>query len=252
MDRTVRNFLVAAACLLVLVGLSVFAAVRQAARPIGAVTVNIANEFDNYFISERGVTALLTKGGAEPVLGTRPAGPRLRELEARLRVHPFVREAQVYRDLAGNLHADIRQNRPIARLTHPDTRLDTYVDAEGQTLPLSPLFTARVATVVRTGGASLPTTFFRDSTGRHYLEFLRYVDEHEFWKAQVAEVFVEPDGKLSFTQQVGDQRVEFGLPENISEKFAKLMVFYRQIPSVLGWDTYHRVNVEYQNQIICE
>ena len=252
MDRTARNFLVAVACLLVLGGLGAFAAVRQAARPVAAVRVSIANEFNNYFISERGVTALLTKGGAEPVLGTRPAGPRLRELEARLRAHPFVREAQVYRDLAGNLHADVRQNRPIARLTHPDTRLDTYVDAEGRTLPLSALFTAHVATVARAGGGTLPTAFFRDSTGRRYLEFLRYVDEHEFWKSQVSEVFVEPGGKLSFTQQVGDQRIEFGPPENISEKFAKLMVFYRQIPSVLGWDTYHRVNVEYRNQIICE
>ena len=252
MDRTVRNLLVAAACLLVLGGLGVFAALRQAARPVDAVTVNIANEFDNYFISERGVTALLTKGGQEPVVGTHPEGPRLRELEARLKAHAFVRDAQVYRDLAGNLHADVRQNRPIARLTHPDTRLDTYVDAEGRPLPLSPLFTARVATVARPGGASLPSAFFQDSIGRRYLSFLRYVDEHEFWKAQVSGVFIEPGGKLSFTQQVGDQRIEFGMPENISEKFAKLMVFYRQIPSVLGWDTYHRVNVEYQNQIICE
>ncbi len=252
MERTVRNLLVAAACLLVLGALGAFAAVRQANRAVDAVKVNIANEFDNYFISERGVTALLTKGGKEPVIGTQPEGPRLRVLEARLKAHAFVREAQVYRDLAGNLHADVRQNRPIARLTHPDTRLDTYVDTEGRALPLSPLFTARVATVARPGGGSLPSGFFQDSTGRRYLEFLRYVDEHEFWKAQVSEVFIEPGGKLSFTQQVGDQRIEFGLPENISEKFAKLMVFYRQIPSVLGWDTYHRVNVEYQNQIICE
>ena len=37
MDRTVRNLLVAAVCLLVLGGLGVFAAVRQAARPVGAV-----------------------------------------------------------------------------------------------------------------------------------------------------------------------------------------------------------------------
>ena len=225
---------------------------RQASRPVRDITVTIANEFDNYFISERGVTALLTKGGNEPVLGTQPEGPRLRELEARLRAHPFVREAEVYRDLSGALHADIRQNRPIARVTHPDTRLDTYVDAEGRVLPLSPLFTARVVTVARPDGGSLPVAFFQDSTGRRYLDFLRYVDEHEFWKAQVSQIFIEPGGKLSFTQQVGDQRIEFGLPENISDKFAKLMVFYRQIPSVLGWDTYHRVNVEYQNQIICE
>ena len=252
MERTVRNLIVAAVCLLVLGGLGVFAALRQAARPVDTVVVNIANEFDNYFISERGVTALLTKGGKEPVLGTQPEGPRLRELEARLKAHAFVRDAQVYRDLAGNLHADVRQNRPIARLTHPDTRLDTYVDADGQTLPLSPLYTARVLTLARPGGLPLPARFFADTSARRYLDFVRYVDEHPFWRAQVSEVQIGADGKLSFTQQVGDQRVEFGLPNDISEKFAKLMVFYRQIPSVLGWDTYHRVNVEYQNQIICE
>ena len=252
MARTFRNLLVAFTSLLVLGSLGVFAAVRQALRPVQRVDVSIINEFENYFINEKGITALLTKRGAEPVVGTRPEGPRLRQLEARLRAHPFVREAQVYRDLAGNLHADVRQNRPIARLTHSDTRLDTYVDAEGHSLPLSPLYTARVLTVARPGGLALPTRFFADSTGRRYLNFVRYVDEHPFWRAQVSEVQIEADGKLSFTQQVGDQRVEFGLPDNISEKFAKLMVFYRQIPSVLGWDTYHRVNVEYQNQIICE
>jgi len=252
MDKSVRNLLVAIVCLVALGGAAAFAALRQAHRPVQAIVVNIANEFDNYFISERGVTALLTDGGKEPVIGTVPEGPRLRQLEGRLKAHPFVREAQVYRDLSGNLHADIRQNRPIARLTHPDDRLDSYIDANGHRLPLSPLYTARVATVSRAGGGTLPSNFFQDSTSHGYLDFLRYVDEHPFWRAQVAEVFVEPGGKLSFTQQVGDQRIEFGPPEDISGKFAKLMVFYRQIPSVVGWDTYHRVNVEYQNQIICE
>ncbi|WP_375418228.1 cell division protein FtsQ/DivIB [uncultured Hymenobacter sp.] len=252
MNKTLRNVLFTALCLLVLGALGVFAALRQHQRPVDEVVVNVQDEFDNYFISGRGVTALLTKGGREPVVGTRPEGPRLRELEARLKAHPFVKDAQVYRDLAGNLHADVRQNRPIARLIHADARLDSYVDADGRALPLSPLYTARVATVARAGGGALPGAFFQDSTGRRYLEFLRYVDEHPFWRAQVAEVFVEPGGKLSFTQQIGDQRIEFGPPADISDKFAKLMVFYRQIPSVLGWDTYHRVNVEYQNQIICE
>jgi cell division protein FtsQ len=252
MDKTIRNVMVAVACLLVLGALGVFAAVRQSGRPVEEVVVNVSDEFDNYFISGRGVTALLTKGGKEPVIGTRPEGPQLRELEARVKAHPFVKEVQVYRDLAGNLHADVRQNRPIARLVHPDSRLDSYIDTDGLALPLSPLYTARVATVSRVGGGALPGTFFQDSTGRRYLDFLRYVDAHPFWRAQVAEVFVEPGGKLSFTQQIGDQRIEFGQPEDISDKFAKLMVFYRQIPSVLGWDTYHRVNVEYQNQIICE
>ena len=100
MEKNVRNLLVAFACLLGLAGAAAFAAYRQAHRPVGDIVVNIANESNNYFISERGVTALLTNGGKEPVLGTVPEGPRLRILESRLKAHPFVRDAQVYRDLA--------------------------------------------------------------------------------------------------------------------------------------------------------
>ena len=252
LKRKANNLIFATVCLLLLTGLAVFAGVRQASRPVGNVIVTISNEFNNYFISEQEVTALLTRNGKQPLEGLGSDELNLKALEARLRAHSFVKDAQVYRDLAGNLHADVRQNRPIARLSHGDTRLDSYLDMEGQQLPLSPLFTARVVPVSRVGGAPLQAGFFRDSTGHHYLDFLRYIDEHPFWRAQVAEVFIGSNGKVSFTQQVGDQRVEFGFPDNISEKFAKLMVFYRQIPPALGWDTYHRVNVEFKDQIICE
>ncbi|OUJ72425.1 cell division protein FtsQ/DivIB [Hymenobacter crusticola] len=252
LKRRANNLIFATVCLVLLTGLAVFAGVRQASRPVSNVIVNISNEFNNYFISEKEVTALLTRNGQQPLIGADPSELDLKALEARLRAHSFVKEAQVYRDLAGNLHADVRQSRPIVRLTHNDTRLDTYLDTEGQLLPLSPLFTARVVPVSRVSGPPLQPGFFRDSTGQRYLEFLRYIDEHPFWRAQVAEVFIAPNGKVSFTQQVGDQRIEFGSPDNISEKFAKLMVFYRQIPPALGWDTYHRVNVEFKDQIICE
>jgi cell division protein FtsQ len=252
LKRKANHLLFATTCLVLLGCLGVFAGVRQAHRPVGGVIVRISNEFNNFFISEREVTSLLTRQGRDRLEGTDPAELNLKALEARLKAHSFVKDAQVYRDLSGNLHADVRQNRPIARLVHPDSRQDFYLDAAGEKLPLSPLFTARVVPIARLGGQPLTAAFFQDSTGAHYLEFLRYIDEKPFWRAQVAEVFISPNGKLSFTQQVGDQRVEFGFPENISEKFAKLMVFYRQIPPVLGWDTYHRVNVEYKDQIICE
>ncbi|WP_246074133.1 cell division protein FtsQ/DivIB [Hymenobacter jeollabukensis] len=252
LKRKAKNVLFGIGCLLLLTALSVFASVRQASRPVGAVIVTISNEFNNFFISEQQVTALLTRDGNQQLRGAAPQDLDLRALEGRLKTHPFVKDAQVYRDLGGNLHADVRQNRPIARLVHPDAAQDRYLDADGQPLPLSSLYSARVVPIARVGGTPLNAQFFQDSTGTRYLEFLRYVDEHAFWRAQVAEVFLSPNGKIIFTQQVGDQRVEFGYPENIPEKFAKLMVFYRQIPPALGWDTYHRVNVEFQNQIICE
>jgi hypothetical protein len=109
-----KNYLFATACLLLLTGLAVFAGVRQANRPVGQVIVTISNEFNNYFISEQEVTSLLTRNGNQRLEGVRPEDINLKALEARLKAHSFVREAQVYRDLSGNLHADVRQNRPIA------------------------------------------------------------------------------------------------------------------------------------------
>ncbi|MBC8082431.1 MAG: hypothetical protein H7Z21_04410, partial [Hymenobacter sp.] len=147
LKRKVHNVLFATGCLLLLGGLAVFAGVRQASRPVGQVIVRISNEFNNFFISEREVTTLLTRGGRQRLEGRPAAELDLPALEARLKAHSFVKEAQVYRDLAGNLHADVRQNRPIARLTHPNTRQDCYLDAEGHKLPLSSLFTARVVPV---------------------------------------------------------------------------------------------------------
>ena len=202
LKRKANNLLFATACLLLLVGLGAFAAVRQAHRPVSGVMVSISNEFNNFFISEREVTSLLTRRGKDRLEGATPSELDLKSLEARLKAHSFVKEAQVYRDLAGNLHADIRQNRPIARLVHPDSRQDSYLDADGQRLPLSPLFTARVVPISRTGGAPLSSRFFQDSTGQAYLQFLRFIDEKPFWRAQVAEVFIGPNGKIFFTQQV--------------------------------------------------
>ncbi|UOQ67512.1 hypothetical protein MUN86_06450 [Hymenobacter volaticus] len=53
-------------------GLAVFAGVRQANRPVGQVIVTISNEFNNFFISEREVTSLLTRGGEERIEGSTP------------------------------------------------------------------------------------------------------------------------------------------------------------------------------------
>ncbi|HLK97647.1 MAG TPA: hypothetical protein VK364_07765, partial [Hymenobacter sp.] len=101
LKRKVNNVLFATGCLLLLGGLAVFAGVRQANRPVSQVIVTIGNEFNNYFISEREVSSLLTRGGQQRLEGSTPDELDLPALEARLKAHSFVKDAQVYRDLAG-------------------------------------------------------------------------------------------------------------------------------------------------------
>jgi len=52
--------------------------------------------------------------------------------------------------------------------------------------------------------------------------------------------------------QVGNERIEFGKPERVAQKFDKLMIFYKEILPRMGWNKYSRVNLEYEGQIVAE
>ena len=157
----------------------------------------------------------------------------------------------MFRGLDGNIQVKVKQNRPIARILRQEE--DVYIDAEGNTLPLSERYTARVIPITRSGiFKPLDNNFFQDSTGKAYLSLLLYIEHNEFWKAQLAQMHIDGKGAVTFLPQVGEHSIEFGKPDHMEAKFKKLMVFYKEVLPVMGWDKYKRVNVAFEDQIICE
>jgi cell division protein FtsQ len=43
----------------------------------------------------------------------------------------------------------------------------------------------------------------------------------------------------------------FGTGDDIEIKFEKLMLFYKEGLSRVGWDKYSTINLKYKNQIVC-
>lgn len=84
------------------------------------------------------------------------------------------------------------------------------------------------------------------------MAMLEMIREDEFWKAQITEL--DLDGKASVTlfPLVGNEKIEFGKPDNLEVKFKKLKIFYKEILPRVGWNKYHRVNLEYEGQIVAE
>ncbi|MFD2513450.1 cell division protein FtsQ/DivIB [Pontibacter locisalis] len=215
------------------------------------MSIKIDNEYNNYFIGDREVRDLLTREGERKLEGLPNRAIDLKNLEKRIEANKFVNDAEVYRGLDGNIHVKVKQNRPIARLIRSDQ--DVYIDVEGHTLPLSDRYTARVIPVTKSALIkSLDDEFFQDSTGQDYLSLLQFIENDRFWKAQLAQMHIDGKGKITFLPQVGDHTIEFGKPVRVEAKFRKLMIFYKEVLPVMGWDKYKRVNVEYEDQIICE
>lgn len=225
----------------------------------GKVIVNLNKaEADDYaFIDEsdvraivEAVSALADDGAERQVAESSLARIDLRALEDELKNLTYVKEAQVSRDLKGNLIVDIEQAHPAARIV-PQSGEGVYLSSERKFLPLSDRYTARVIMVTGAGADSLFSPNFRQTEpAKALFDLLDYVNADPFWKAQIAQADLDEGFNASLYPLVGDYVIRFGSPENYRVKMAKLKAFYEKVAPVKGWEAYEEINLSYEGQIV--
>ncbi|SDL34214.1 cell division protein FtsQ [Catalinimonas alkaloidigena] len=216
--------------------------------------IRLDHNFEHYFINDEDIKDMLAGhapgGRLTNLFQERSHAINLRSLEQTLDANPFVQRAEVSRNLDGGLRVDIEQINPIARVLWPNGE-DLYVSQEGKLIPMSPHYTARVLLVE--GPPKWPSvSLTQQPYTASLLQLLQYIYNDAFWRAQIAQVRVLPDGEVQLYPQVGRQTIELGAPEQLESKFKRLQIFYKKILPAKGWNTYRRINVKYENQIICE
>lgn len=216
------------------------------------VVINIDNQLENHFVDNNDVRSIITNGFTEPLEGTAFGQMKVRTLENRLLENTYIESTEIYRDLKGTLSVNVLLRRPQARVVQSDGP-DAYIAEDGTILPVSGKFSSRVILLSGAGTkAIVESGNITESKYKAIYDLMNFINADEFWKAQIAQVVIEKDGELKLLPQVTKQVIEFGEPTNIEDKFRRLSVFYTQILPRKGWNAYDRVNVEYENQIICE
>ncbi len=225
---------------------------RQEVRTSQGVQVLIDNTYENYFVEKSEVTELMNGGERDYVTGSFLSDVDLRQLERNIEKHPYVEDAQVYRDLRGVVSVEVKQKRPIARIFNKSGR-DYYITESGEVISESDKYTARVPLIEINNFDLIGTSLISETTyGDQLFTLLSEIYHNEFWKAQVAGLIIDEEGEITIQPQVTKQIIEFGYPVKIEEKLKKLKIFYKQILPVQGWNSYERVSIKYDNQIICE
>ena len=225
---------------------------QYGARICSSIHVEIDNQHKNYFISESDIIDLITDGGEQRIVGELFSDLKLRAIEKELLKTKFIQNAEVFKDLGGNLTIKINQSRPIARLISQKMN-DRDISNQGEVLPLSKRYTARVLIIdgAYADNAKL-YSLYESEYGKSLMELLHFIERDPFWKAQIAQLSIDKKGDIRMYTQVSKQEVEFGKPENIEEKFMKLKIFYKDILPAKGWNSYERVSVKFNHQIVCE
>jgi cell division protein FtsQ len=225
---------------------------KQDNKKINELNILIHDEGNNYFLNREDVRKLVTADDIDYIIGSGYDEIDLKAIERRVLNNQYVYSTQAFKDLSGNLTIEISLCKPIARIIRKD-RMDSYICESGKIIHISEKHTSRVLLI--SGEYMSQTTsgnIASDSTFSKVFDLIKYINKDPFWNAQIAQININKSGEISLYPQVTKQYIEFGKAENIHKKFLKLKYFYTKILPFKGWNHYARVNVEYEQQIICE
>lgn len=248
---SIRKEIKVAVAILGLSFLIAFSERKQGGAVCKDIVVELDNLSENHFLDEADVLQLV-EGSGEPVKGVGINRIKLKEIEKKLKYDKHILDAELFGDLKGNLIVNVELRRPIARIVQNDAP-DAYIAEDGVIMPVSEKYTARVVLISGAVKQLLESEDLnRTEEGKQLMAMIEFINADPFWKAQVAQLDIQKNGKVVIYPQVTGQLVEFGKPENLEVKFKKLMVFYKEILPTRGWTRYERVNLEYEGQVVAE
>ena len=174
------------------------------------------------------------------------------DLEKKIKSNPHIKKVTLYKDLTGNLNVIVNQFQPIARIIHKN-KSKKYFDIDGEIFPTSLGYSHRVLLIFLTSKINfLNNNLNNTEFGVDLLNMVKYIESDKFLSKIVSEIEVDNFKNIIIRPQISKQKIIFGYPDDLVNKFRKIKIFYDDIAPAKGWNTYSSVNVKYRNQIICD
>ncbi|NDC76537.1 MAG: hypothetical protein EBZ67_01435 [Chitinophagia bacterium] len=194
--------------------------------------------------------ANLLKADGEPQLtGALLTSLDLNRMEKRLEKDPWIRDADLFLDRGHILHIRIEEQSPVARI-FTQSGHSFYLDSLLNRIPLNPLYTERLP--VFTG---MPVSIMGRQPGdtQHLadaLQIVSYLRSDELAMAIVEQADFEPGTGFVLIPKLGDHRIVFGDATDIAGKLRRLRIFYHQVMSRTGWNSYRQIDIRYRDQVV--
>jgi cell division protein FtsQ len=221
--------------------------------------ITLADSVNSGFYKKADIEKIVL-GSNSKVLGYPLYEINTREIESRLMKEPYLQSAEIYYDVEGSLYIKIRQRKPVIRIiTYVGHTY--YLDKEGYILPAHGDFVPHI--LVANGYFSEDNALknvlnIQDIADKKKysewydaLELANFINNDEFWNAQIVQLYMNKDQDLELIPRVGAHQIILGSSENYKEKFTKLKTLYREGLKYQGWNNYEKINLKYTNQVIC-
>ncbi len=175
--------------------------------------------------------------------------------------HPAIQSCNVYLGVDGVLNLDIQQRAPMFRVMNSDGS-GFYVDTLGQSFNLLdravafvPIFSVEGVM----GAMQYPATkeyYDENILGLTYLDelvtFGNHMRHHSELKDWTEHVHLTSMGTIEVIPRIGRHVIDYGSVYNLEMKTKMLFQFYRSQLYITDLEKYSRINLNFENQIICE
>ncbi|MFW5707369.1 MAG: cell division protein FtsQ/DivIB [Bacteroidota bacterium] len=186
----------------------------------------------------------------------------LNRIEEVINTMYYVESSRVYRTIDGHIVADILQRQPVARVINSMNE-SYYIDREGKLMRPSRSYTARVPVVTGFINTRYSPNFdinnLRDREElsasediiRQLNDLILFIQKDVFLNSWIDQIYVTRAGEFELVPVNGSHTIEIGKVENLEAKFNKLMIFYKNGLTHVGWGSYNRINLKFKNQVVC-
>ena len=227
--------------ILVLLGLTVFlfafSSKRNARRDVQAAVIQFEDE-SSPFVTRETVNKLLIQS-KDSATGAVKENLALNYMEASVKAHPIIKNADVYVSVSGQLGVTVRQRKPIARLNGATS---FYLDESGEEMPLSENFAAHVPLVSGVVKKQMPEVFSLAS----------FLKKDSFLKEHIVGVTYLKSGDYILTARMLDFKIVLGKINRLEAKFNNYKAFYQKASKDKTLDNYKTINLKFKNQVVCE
>lgn len=191
------------------------------------------------FVKQEAVNKLLIENNGD-VKSIQKLALDLSSLEHTLNSQKMIKQSDVFVTIDGVLKAVIKQRTPIARIFVGERSF--YVDYEGNKMPLSNNFTARVPLV---SGA------IESVNNEDLIAALKMIYDDDFLKKNIIGMEIMPNASLKMYNRNFDYRIDFGNLKNAATKFRNYKAFFQKAVLDNSLEKYKKIDLRFTDQVVC-
>lgn len=210
---------------------------------IGMELVMVNGE-ETPFINKKDVEDILNKNHLTPT-GLMMKDINGKTLETFISRNPFVKEVHCFKSSTGKIIVKITQRTPVIYIL-PEGKKGYFIDETGSVVP-----NVRYVSNIIVATGIIDEKYAKNEL----LPFALFIQSKEFWNNQIEQIHISLNKKrqrvVELVPRVGDHIIYLGKINDYEKKLHRLKVFYDKATGTIGWGKYEKINLEFENQLIC-